>query len=49
MELLRISKSMSLALILLFYKMSDEVWKYFPHVPAKKPLVLKRKSEVTDK
>lgn len=29
--------------------MSEEVWKYLPHVPAKKPIGFKRKSEVTDK
>lgn len=29
--------------------MSEEVWKYLPHVPSKKPIGFKRKSEVTDK
>lgn len=31
--------------------MSEEVWKYLPHVPSptKKPINLKKKSEVTDK
>jgi hypothetical protein len=30
--------------------MSEELWKYLPHVPqVKKSIVLKRKSEVTDK
>lgn len=29
--------------------MSEEVWKYLPHVPAKKQVGFKRKSEVTDK
>lgn len=29
--------------------MSEEVWKYLPHVPVKKTIGFKRKSEVTDK
>jgi hypothetical protein len=29
--------------------MSEELWKYLPHVPSKKPIGFKRKSEVTDK
>jgi hypothetical protein len=31
--------------------MSEDLWKYLPHVPqpGKKPTPLKRKSEVTDK
>ena len=29
--------------------MSEEVWKYLPHIPNKKAMPFKRKSEVTDK
>jgi len=29
--------------------MSEEVWKYLPHIPTKKANPFKRKSEVTDK
>lgn len=29
--------------------MSEEVWKYMPHIPSKKTNPFKRKSEVTDK
>ena len=29
--------------------MSEELWKYLPHVPSKKPIGFKRKSDETDK